>query len=312
MLFAAALPPVQKRGDLLVSLSGEHRIVVIDSASGTEAASFPAALGPHEIALSGNRRFAYVANSGSGPGGKPGDTITVIDLQSHQVRQLKTDPHRQPHDVRVSRDGKLIWIAVAPSKAVLEMDATTGEIKRAFATERDGGWFVVVTPDNARLYVPLLEGRALTVIDRASTVVRVLISGGAFSGAEVSPDGRELWAIEHEQRQIHIVSTATDTVTAKVPLASDGFGRLQFTPDGRRVLVVQGSRVFAFDADTRRPAGVVELPGAGKVLAVTPDGLRAAVSHPSENNVSIIDLCAMRVRETVAVGATPDGMAWVR
>ena len=53
------------RDHLLVSLSGEARIVRIDPETTRVIASYPAVAGPHEITVSPDRRFAYVANAGS-------------------------------------------------------------------------------------------------------------------------------------------------------------------------------------------------------------------------------------------------------
>lgn len=310
-VFASALT-LQRPERLLVSLAAEHRIALYDAATGKERASFAAVNGPHEIAVSADGRFAYAANSGSGPGGQPGQAVTAIDLRSRRVTQLATTPHLQPHDVRVSRNGRLLWVAAAPSRAILEMDAATGGILRTLSSERDGGWFVVATPDDTKLYVPLLEGKGLTSIQRGTSSSRVVLSGGAFSGADVSPDGRELWALEHENRQLRIVSTASDTMVATIPLESDAFGRVQFTPDGARLLLVQEQRALLFDVAKRAIGGAIGLPFSGKVISVSADGKRAAVSHPSDDKVSVLDLVGLKVTKTFVAGRTPDGLAWVR
>jgi DNA-binding beta-propeller fold protein YncE len=237
--------------------------------------------------------------------------LTAIDLQDRQARQIPLR-HELPHDVRVSRDGRHAWVAVAPSRAVIEIDTTTGALTRTFGIERDGGWFVAATPDDRKLYVPHLEGRALTAIDRETGTARAVLSGTAFSGAEVSPDGREVWAIEHEARRIHVLSTSTDTEVASIALDAPDFGRLQFSPDGRRVFVVQGSRLTAFDGASRQKTAKLTMARAGKVIAVAPSGHRAAISNPQDGKVTIIDLERMQVLSSFTVGKTPDGVAWVK
>jgi hypothetical protein len=47
-----------------------------------------------------------------------------------------------------------------------------------------------------------------------------------------------------------------------------------------------------------------------KVLALSPDGRFAAVSHPDAKLVSIVDLERRVVVRTIAVPATPDGVAY--
>lgn len=309
--FTHAAEPWQASQQLLVSLSGESRITLVDPTGGRTVATFPAVKGPHEITVADDGRRAYVANSGGGPSGPPGEHVTVIDLATRTAKQMSVAPHKQPHDVRVSRDGRLLWVAVAPSRAVIEIDTLTSRIVRTFDVQQDGGWFVIATPDDRQLFVPLLEGKGLVSIDRVRGTSRIVLSGGAFSGAAVSPDGREVWAIEHDARHVHILGAASGQVITQVPLDANDFGRLQFTPDGRRVLLVQGRRLVTFDAAARRQTAVLDLALEGKVIAVSKTGTRAAISHPSDDRVTIVDLARMQVTSTVPVGRVPDGVAWV-
>jgi DNA-binding beta-propeller fold protein YncE len=83
--------------------------------------------------------------------------------------------------------------------------------------------------------VPHLEGKGLTVIDRQSGRPKTLFTAGAQSGIDISPDGREVWVIDHERRRISIISVAGDRVAAHIGLASGEFGRLR-SPDNRRVV----------------------------------------------------------------------------
>ena len=313
LMAGVALPakPPQPSRQLLVSLSGESTVALIDPADGRRIATFPAQNGPHEITVAGGGRYAYVANSGGGPGGTPGEHVTVIDLATRSTRQISVAPHKQPHDVRVSRDGRLLWAAVAPSRAVVEIDTLTSQIVRTFDVQHDGGWFVVASRDDRQLFVPLLEGKGLVSIDRVAGTSRIVLAGGAFSGAEISPQGREVWAIEHESRRIHILGTASGQTITQIPLETAAFGRLQFTPDGRRVLVVQGRRLLVFDAAARRQVAAVEMPLDGKVIAVSNSGTRAAVSNPADGKVTIVDLAGLRVLSALDVGSMPDGVAWV-
>ena len=87
--------------------------------------------------------------------------------------------------------------------------------------------------------------------------------------------------------------------------------RLAFTPDGRRVVLVQGKRLTAFDAAARRLSAALEMPMDGKVIAVSKSGTRAAISNPSDGKVTIVDLVRMQVSSTFTVGTMPDGVAWV-
>jgi DNA-binding beta-propeller fold protein YncE len=103
----------------------------------------------------------------------------------------------------------------------------------------------------------------------------------------------------------------TDKVIAQVSLPSPTFGRLRFTPDGRQVVVVQGRWLGIVDAAARREIAALEMRAEGKVIAVSPDGTRAAVSNPAADSITIVDLSAPRVVSSFGVGRTPDGVFWL-
>lgn len=305
-------------GIVLVSYSGEHKVALIDAATGKVESLLTSGQGPHEITVSRDGAMAYVAISGVGPGGgEPGNSIAVIDIEQRATKDTFTlTDCRQPHDTRLGRDGSTLWVACGPAQAVLELDARTGEVRRTLRTNLDGGWFVEVTPDERKLYVPHLEGQALSVIDRKSGAARTVYSGSTQFGLAISPDGREVWASDSDQHKLIIVDTRSDQVGGSVtlgvpPQGQFGFARLRFTADGRSVAVVRGASFLLVDARRRAVAWTVDLPHDGKVVAVSGDGRYAFVTHPGNDAFSVVDLAARKVLATHPTGKQPDGIAWV-
>ena len=318
-LIAAILLTFQSKADagkgvLLVSLIGERQVAVIDPVTQEVLAKLPSPQGPHEINLSPDGRLAYVSDSGAGPNTPRGNSIVVLDLQTLSVkRTFKTC--ESPHDTRVSRNGRTLWVACAPSKAIQELDATTGALRKTWDTKLDGGWFVEVTPDDRRLFVPHLEAKAFSMIDRRASLVRTLFSGNTIFGVTVSPAGKEVWVSDSDENRLSIVDTATGNVTATISLGAakkdqSSFSRLRFTPDGDRVVVVRGSEFMIVDVERRSIVSKIEMPHAGKVVTVSGDSRHAFVSHPAADSVSMINLGKGRVERTFVVGKQPDGVAW--
>lgn len=303
------------KGVLLVSLNGDREVAVIDLTTRQVLAKLPSPQGPHEISLSKDGTLAYVADSGSGPG-SPGNSIVVLNLQTRSIKStLKTCD--SPHDTRVSRDGRTLWVACAPLKAILELDAATGTIRKTWDTKLDGGWFVEITPDEQKLFVPHLEAKALTMIDRQKSIVRTLLSGTTLFGVTVSPDGREVWVSDADTNRLSIVNSSSGDVIGTVSLEppkkdQTKFARVLFTPDGKHVVVVRGPEFIVVDAQRRSIVSRIELPHAGKVVTVSGDGRQAYVSHPEAESVSAINLASRTVERTFVVGKQPDGIAWVQ
>lgn len=299
---------------LLVSLIGERQVAVIDPITQDVLAKLPSPQGPHEITLSPDGTLAYVADSGSGPNAPSGNSIVVLDLRTLSVkRTLKTC--ESPHDTRVSRSGRILWVACAPSKTIMELDAATGAIRKTWDTKLDGGWFVEITPDDRKLFVPHLEAKALSMIDRRASRVRTLFSGNTLFGVTVSPTGKEIWVSDADENRLVIVNAATGNVTTTISLGAakkdqSSFSRLRFTPDGERVVVVRSSEFLIVDVKRRSIVSTIEMPHAGKVVTVSGDSRHAFVSHPVANSVSIINLVNGTVERTFAVGKQPDGIAW--
>jgi DNA-binding beta-propeller fold protein YncE len=64
------------------------------------------------------------------------------------------------------------------------------------------------------------------------------------------------------------------------------------------------------DVASRRTVGSVSLAAMPKVVALSPDGRFAAVSHPDANLVSVVDIGRRAVTRTIALPSAPDGVAY--
>jgi YVTN family beta-propeller protein len=292
----------------------DRQVAVIDPQTLKVVTTLPIPQGPHEITISRDGHSAYVADSGGPSATRPGDSIVVLDLKTLSLKATFKACERA-HDIRVSYDGKLLWVACAPMKAVLEMDAATGTISKTWNLGVDGGWFVEATPDDRKLYVPHLEGKTLSVIDRKQGVVRAIISGTTQFGITISPNGKEVWASNADANRLAVIDTSNDRVVANVSLGpvakgQPSFSRMRFTPDGKQVVVVSGSKFLVVDVKRRSVSWSIGMPNEGKVVTVSADSGLAFVSHPEANRVSIVDLRKRRISNSFAVGKQPDGVAF--
>ena len=295
---------------VLVAASGGRDVHVHDATSLSRLASVRVGGGPHEIAVSADGRRAFVADAGSPR--EPGATITVIDVATRKAeRTIPLPAGCKPHDLRVSRDGTRIWSTCAPAPRVVEIDAASGRVTGTWDTGRDGGWMLIVTPDERKIYVANLEGRSLSVVERSTGVVRTIALDGGAMGMDLSPDGRELWVGGFDADRIWVIDAGTDRIAATIDNAFKAPGRIRFVPGTRRVLVQHsGNKLSVLDAGTRREEAALDLGDGAKCLAVTPDGRRAYVGHPAANAVSVVDLQALKVVERFDAGPAPDGVAW--
>lgn len=295
---------------LVIAYNGQSEVALVDGATYKLLATLPTGTGPHEIRVSPDKRYAYIANSGSpGPNGAKGNSITVIDLKNRKVKaNLDLGSYTQPHDVRVSRDGRRIWVACAPAELILELDADTGKILKTYKTARQGSWFLEITPAERKIYTPNLEGKSVSVINRATGDVKVIQFEDAVYGIDITPDGKHIWV---SGRGVSVIDTTTDEVIAKIKTPEANTGRIRLTTDGKKAVVALSKKALIFDVKTRQVISEIELGSSPKVLTVSADNRRAFLTNPSDNSVTVIDIVAGKQIATFQTGKTPDGIAYV-
>ncbi|HYC31331.1 MAG TPA: hypothetical protein VEB59_03530 [Gemmatimonadales bacterium] len=311
-LLALVLPTSLAAQTLAVAFPDEHRVLLFDARTYDSVASVPVGPGPHEIAPGPDGRHLYVGNTGGA--GEPGRyTVTRIDVADPaRTSAIDAGACAGLHDLQVSGSGSLLWIGCARARAVHEIELATGRLGRRWPITPDGGWTLRATPDERRVYVAHLEGQAVSAVDRQRGTASTVAGPGPQYGIDVTPDGREVWVTAPDSGRVTVLDGATDRVLASVPSAGGGPGRLRFTRDGRLAVVPQDvpSALTLMDVASRKPLASIPLPAEPKVLALSPDGRFAAVSHPDAKSVSIVNLERRMVVRTLGVPGTPDGVAY--
>jgi len=134
-----------------------------------------------------------------------------------------------------------------------------------------------------RGYLANGRDKALLVLDPATNTITHRIALGYQSAPKITvrPDGREVYLTDHWGGRIQVLSTATNTVIATIPVGGRP-GGLAFTPDSRRAYVSNtgtgSTNVTAIDTATRQVIRVIPTPGGGALsTAVSPDGTRVYV-----------------------------------
>lgn len=296
---------------LIVASNAENHAALLDANTYKVLATLPTGEGPHEIVVSKDGRYAYVAISG--PREKAGNSIAVLDLKQCAVKtNFNLGEYVLPHDLKVSNDGTLLWVTCAPSQTVLEIATTNGEIKRSWKTGQEGGWMIAVTPDERKLYVANFEGKSISVIDRSKDSVRTLPMSGGQMALDVSPNGREVWAGDYENNRIAVIATANDSIVKTFPSGGARLVRLKFTPDGKEVLAPHGESktVTVIDADHYKMSASIAVDAPPKVITISSDGKRAFLTNPAAHQITILDIAARKQSKIISTGKTPDGIAW--
>jgi DNA-binding beta-propeller fold protein YncE len=244
---------------------GESQVVLVESATYKTLATLETGKNPHEVRVSPDHRHAYVA---------AGKSITSVDLKQRKVRATFDLGSYSAHDIRVSRDGRLLWAACAGAQTILELDSETGKILKTYPTNQQGSWFVEITPDERKIYTPNLEGQSVSVIDRATGQVKIIKFDYAVYGIDITPDGKQVWV---GGRDLAVIDTTKDEVTGGIKTSESETGRIRLTSDGKRLVVALSKKLAIYDVKTHRLISETELSSSPKVLALSADNRRAFV-----------------------------------
>ena len=285
-------------GVLVIAYMDESQVALVDSTNYKTLITLPVGKSPHEVRVSRDKRRAYVA---------AGKTITVIDLKSRKVKANFDLGEYSAHDIRVSRNGERIWAACARAQTVLELDSNTGKILKAYKTNQEGAWFVEITPDERKIYTPNLEGKSVSIINRATGEVKIIPFDHPVYGIDITPDGKQVWVSGGD---LAVIDTTTDQVIARIKTSASQTGRIRLTSDGKKAVVALSKKLAVFNVKSRSLINETELSSNPKVLTLSKDNRRAFLTNPVDNSVSVVDIIGGKQLTTFRTGKKPDGIGW--
>jgi YVTN family beta-propeller protein len=310
---------------LVVANKAEATVSLIDLDSATVVATLPTGVGPHEVGISPDGRFAMVTNYGNRE--SSGNSLTMIDIGAATVvKTIDLGEYLSPHGVEWIDSGT-IAVTAEDNKALLVIDVATEEVISAVDTGQDVSHMVSLAEDGKRAYVTNIGSGSLTVIDLESGERMANIPTG--EGAEgIAVFGKQIWVTNRGDDTISILGTESLEVAAE--LSSKGFPiRATATPRGQILvtranagdMVVYDTKNFqevmtvTFDlksmdvedrlfgdrfGDSSVPIGVV----------VDESGQRAFVAHANADVITEIDLQSGEIVRPLTAGKEPDGMGW--
>jgi YVTN family beta-propeller protein len=141
--------------------------------------------------------------------------------------------------------------------------------------------------------------------------------------AAVTPDGGSVYVTNAGSDSVSVISTATNTVVAIIPVGDDFPAHFRWTfldhwrrsdpvhvaitPDGTRAYVTNAgsNKVSVINTKAHAVTGTVSVGRNPLDVALTPDGTKAYVANAGSNSVSVINTGTNALVATVAVGAHP-------
>ncbi|MDB4917933.1 MAG: hypothetical protein JWM95_5577 [Gemmatimonadetes bacterium] len=311
-------------GTLVASNMSDNTATVIDAATGRVLATLPTGDGPHEVAISRDGKWAVVSNYGVR--GKPGNTITVIDVVRHEVaRTITIADHQRPHGMSFLPGDTLLAVTSEASKAILFVDARNGNVTRVIPSNGRATHMIGVSANGDHIVAANIADGTISLIRPstadAATVIRVAAQP---EGIAISPDGSTAWAGSNKDSVVLVI----DLQKAQVTDTLRAFGmpyRMAFSPDGRRAVTTDPvkAQVRIFDAQTHRERSVIqvprdsvlstaEVPGSPSPegVAISRDSRWAFVTLQGRNRVAMIDIERGVIVALAPTGNWSDGVGY--
>jgi len=296
----------KQKKQVLAYVTNVDSVSVVDILKGKEILKIPVGFSPLDIAISPNKRYAYITF--------PDDaTLGVISIPGNREVariNLNEPPFTSsvPLGVAVSPDGKFIYTANFDSSNVSIVQATehgwrvVGEIPLANKPER-----IAITPNGRLAYVTLRDDNAIAVIDLVVNLPIDTIAAGtrpidiainkAFLGLTANPGSDDVTVFN---------AKLAKTASVSIPVGDRPPG-VAFDPESDIAYVTNRSgnsvsviNIFQHQVIDTIPVGIEPIG-----VAVTEDGRFTTVANSIDNTVSIIDNKKRQVIYTVGVGLEP-------
>jgi DNA-binding beta-propeller fold protein YncE len=307
---------------LLVGNKSGHTLWALDLDTGEKRASFETGLGPHEVEVSPDGRFAVVSNYGERQA--PGNSLTVVDWPAGTVaRVIDLGDDSRPHGMAFLPDGRLA-VTTEGSDHMLVVAVERGEVLQRIPVGAGVAHMVAVSHGGRFAWVTNISAGTLEKVDlEAGKVVRTVATGAGAEGVAVARGGQEVWVTNRADDTVSVVDA--DSVEILATLESAGFPiRVAVTPGDRWALVTNAvaATLSVFDIAGRSLVATVAIaePDAeyqetllGRAalpigIVVHPDGSRAFVAVSGGDEVAVIDTSAWEIRSRWTTGREPDAL----
>jgi len=318
-------PVSSEKGTLVVVNQKEHNVLLVEPGLNRKFATISVGVNGHEVAVSPDRRFAYVpiyGNSGVGKPGTDGATIDVIDIGKRQVSaSIELGKPLRPHRAEFGPGG-LLYVSAELGNAIDIVEPSTRKVVGEIPTGEQQSHMFVFSPDGSRAYTSNVGAGSVSVLDvLGRRLITVIPVAKTIQRISMSTDGRRVFTQDQDSPRLAVIEVADGKHTSGsapsykvntwIDLPGVGFAS-EPTPDGKWLLVASMKNHFllAIDLATMKIAKTFDLPDSPSEILVRPDGAVAFVSCLS-GKIAVLDLLTWKLRESIDLTTGVDGLAWI-
>jgi YVTN family beta-propeller protein len=276
--FATLATAQQTPASSLLALSKrDHTLAIIDPSSLKVIAKAPVGNDPHEVIASSDGKTAYVSNYGFGAF----NTLAVIDLVAQKpLPAVDLGPLRGPHGLDFAA-GK-VWFTAEGAKAIASYDPGTRSVDWILGTGQNRTHMIHVSSDTKTIITTNVSSGTVSLIEKSAA--RPGFAGPGFAGPGFAEPGFAEPGLGGP-RPGGAPPQAPPNMAAGAPSGPPPGGGPNAPPttpggDWNETVVKVGNGSEGFD--------------------VTPDGRQIWVANAGDGTISIIDIAAKQVTQTLA------------
>lgn len=210
------LTPDKRRA--IINVAGDDKLVVVDTQTAAIAAQLPVGKFPCDLDRTADGRLAYFPE-------RDQDTVAAIDLKTLQVvKRVPMGEGTRPHMLRVSPDGRTVWVQNARENTNVILDAQTLERLASIPVGR-----VPVTnaftPDGRFGYITHFEDNFVSVVDTRSfkEVNRVKVAQG-LAVITFRPDGKFAYVAAKGADAVGVIDVAQQKLVKLIRAGKQPWG----------------------------------------------------------------------------------------
>jgi YVTN family beta-propeller protein len=272
----------------------------------------------HGAAASPDGSRIYISNEAD-------NTLDAVDAKTLKVtHRAKLSAH--PNNVAISNDGRRVYVGIRDPEpgGVDVVDTATMTMVKTIPTQ-GAIHNPYVTPDGKYVVAGSISGSTVNVIDQKTETPAWTLKmdlGVRPMTFATNPDGSTKWIFVQMSglNGFAVVDFATHKEIKRiehpplppgkktVPEGSDPSHGMQVTADGKTLVVCSrlNNHLYFYSLPELTLRGGAELGGMGAGwVTLTPDGKTAYVANPVTNDVSVVDIKAMKEIARIPVGFVP-------
>lgn len=252
---------------------GPHNLTVADD--GTVAAAL---YGSDAVAIVRDGQLDRIRLGGSPHDVKPApDGFVVANEAARRVELLAADGtprgeielREEPHDLDLTPDGTRAWVTLNGTDELALVELTAQEVERYVPTGQRPHDIRIA--DDGEIWITDWRG-SLHVLSPDGQLLDSLQLGREAHHLAFTPDGSELWLVDHATREAYIIDTAARSSTATITLPGSPH-HVAITHDGRLAAIADhtnGTLVVIDVATHGQIASIPVGPGPHGVWTVPP------------------------------------------